>query len=365
MTLRRCCALTILLLTGTALLALAACGDLGYYRQAAQGQWDLLSHRRDIHQVLADPATTPALREKLTDVLAIRDFASRELDLPENGSYRYYADLGRPSVVWNVIATPEFSLEPVRWCFPFAGCVPYRGYYRQADAEAFAAELRGQGDDVYVYGVRAYSTLGWFNDPILNTFINGPDYATAGLIFHELAHQKIYVKGDADFNEAFASTVEQEGLRLWLEKNGREKELASNRTGLERRQDFLALLKTSRDQLAALYAQPLPVADKRQEKGRILAVLRQSYRELKVRWGGYAGYDRWFATDLNNARFVAVTTYQRLVPAFRQLLREAGGSWPQFYARVKALADLPTSTRQARMQGLLVAAGGHPPVRSF
>jgi predicted aminopeptidase len=365
MTLRRCCALTILLLTGAVLLALAACGDLGYYRQAAQGQWDILSHRRDIRQVLADPATTPALREKLTDVLAVRDFASRELDLPENGSYRCYADLGRPSVVWNVIATPEFSLEPVRWCFPIAGCVPYRGYYRQTDADAFAAELRGQGDDVYVYGVRAYSTLGWFDDPILNTFINGPDYATAGLIFHELAHQKIYVQGDADFNEAFASTVEQEGLQLWLEKNGREKDLATYRTGLERRRDFLALLKTSRDQLAALYIQPISDADKRQEKARILAGLRQSYLELKVRWGSFAGYDRWFTTDLNNARFAAVTTYQRLVPAFRQLLRESAGNWPQFYARVKALADLPSSARQARMQGLLVAADGQAPVRSF
>jgi predicted aminopeptidase len=365
MTLRRCCTLSVLLLTGLLLLALAACGDLGFYRQAAQGQWDILSRRRDIRQLLADPATPPPLREKLTRVLAIRDFASRELDLPENGSYRYYADLDRPSVVWNVVATPEFSLEPVRWCFPFAGCVPYRGYYHQGDAETFADALRRKGDDVYVYGVAAYSTLGWFDDPILNTFINGPDTATAGLIFHELAHQKIYVKGDADFNEAFASTVQEAGLQLWLERSGREEEVAAYRTGLERSRDFLVLVRATREQLAALYDQPLPEARKRQEKARILAGMRQSYQQLKAQWGGYAGYDRWFATELNNARFVAVSTYQRLVPAFRELLRESKGNWPQFYSRVKELAGLTLPDRQARMQGLLIAATGHGPVRSF
>ncbi len=333
--------------------AFSACSDFGYYRQCAAGQIDLLSRRRAISDLLADPATAAPLKERLAQVLAIRDFASRELLLPDNESYRCYADLGRPSVVWNVVAAPEFSLQPVRWCFPVAGCVPYRGYYRQADAEAFAGGLRLAGNDVYVYGVPAYSTLGWFDDPILNTFIDRPDRDLAGLIFHELTHQKLYLKGDAEFNEALATTVEIEGVDLWLQAHGTAEDRAAQRRARSRQEAFLDLVAGTRERLADLYQQPIPDEEKRVGKKAVLDDLRRDYEALKTSWTGYSGYDRWFSEDLNNARFVSVSTYRRLVPAFQFLLHSQEGDWLRFFRAVEELAALPAGERKARLEGFL------------
>ncbi|GAB6082554.1 aminopeptidase [Desulfuromonas carbonis] len=358
MRLRRWCGLLVLLLAGLFPLGLGACGDLGYYRQAAQGQWDLLSRRRDIQRLIDDPTTAPDLRQKLTTILAIREFASRELGLPDNGSYRCYADLERPCVVWNVVAAPEFSLEPRRWCFPVAGCVPYRGYYAEAAAREFAAGLASGGDDVYVYGVTAYSTLGWFDDPVLNTFVQGPTAATAGLIFHELAHQQVYAKGDADFNEAFAMTVEIAGVERWLDRYGDDAARQAHQLREGRQAEFLALVSVTRGRLAALYGEELPAAEMRRAKAAILADMRVAHERLKASWQGYAGYDRWFAEPLNNGRFVAVNTYRRLLPAFQQLLAEQDGDLPRFYAAVQTLADLPLAARRQRLAALLEKSAG-------
>lgn len=354
MKLRRRYAVTILLLlVGLTLLALGACSDLGYYRQAASGQWQILSRRQDISKLLADPATPKKLRGRLQTALSIRDFASQDLSLPDNGSYRCYADLGRPCVVWNVVAAPPFSLTPRRWCFPIAGCVPYRGYYDEAAARKFAAGLASGGDDVYVYGVTAYSTLGWFDDPVLNTFIDKPDYVLAGMIFHELAHQEVYVKGDADFNEAFAMTVQLAGVERWLADHGSADERAAYARAQARQEEFLALVRATRGQLQALYDRPGPAPQMLQAKAEILAGMRQQYAALKQSWGGYAGYDRWFAAPLNNARFVAVATYRHLVPAFTRLLAQYHGDFGQFYGAVQALAELPAQERRQRLEALL------------
>lgn len=342
--------LAVLLVT----LLLAGCGEAGYYWQAASGQLQILSRRRPISQVIVDPATPATLKERLELVLRLRDFASAELGLPENDSYRCYADLGREAVVWNVVAAPEFSLQARTWCFPFAGCVAYRGYFARADAEAFAASLRAAGDDVLVYGVVAYSTLGWFDDPVLNTFIERPEPALAGMLFHELSHQRLYLKGDSPFNEGFAQVLEEAGVERWLQGHAPGK-LDAWREQRRREREFLALLRSTREQLAILYAGNLPDAEKRAEKQRLFAALRLRYQEQRQAWGGYAGYDRWFEQDLNNARLLSVGTYHDLAPAFRALLRREGGDVPAFLRAVEALAALDPGARAARLRELETA----------
>ena len=251
--------LTRLSLLAAAVALLPGC----YYGHLARGQLDLLSKRVPIAEVLADPATDAALRRKLERALDARAFASRELGLPDNASYTSYADLGRPYAVWNVFAAPELALEPHEWCYPFLGCLAYRGFYDRARAEAAAAELKEQGLDVYVAGIPAYSTLGWFDDPLLNT-MNGEEDALAGTIFHELAHQVHFVDGDTAFNESFATFVEQEGLRRYLKD---APELAAAAARRERwQEDFVALMLGARERLAAIYASEAPDADKRERK---------------------------------------------------------------------------------------------------
>jgi predicted aminopeptidase len=355
MRIRSSCLLVTLLILAGLVVGLSSCSNLGYYRQCAVGQIDILARRQAIDKVIADPRTDPELRRKLTAVLQMRDFASAELHLPDNGSYRCYADLDRPCVVWNVVATDEFSLDPIRWCFPVAGCVPYRGYYKEAAAEKFAAGLRQDGKDVYVYGVPAYSTLGWFDDPVLNTFVHRPDYIVAGLLFHELAHQQVYIKGDADFNEAFATTVETEGVRRWLAAFGDATSRQAWQEREVRREDFLDLVAATRQRLADLYSGSGDRAGKRAAKEAILNRMRGDYAALKNQWNGYSGYDRWFDGALNNARFVSVTTYRRLVPAFQRLLQEQDGDLRRFYAAVRDLAEQPPDRRRERLEALLQA----------
>jgi predicted aminopeptidase len=342
------------------LCSLTGCAQLAYYAQSVRGQLDIWSRERPIAAVLGDAATPRALRDKLELVLKAREFASAELGLPRNGSYRTYADLERPYVVWNVFAAPEFSVTPSRWCFLMVGCVSYRGYFSKAGADAFAAEAARGGNDVYVGGVPAYSTLGWFADPVLNTFVNYTTAQVARIIFHELAHQVVYVKGDSVFNESFAATVEREGLRRWLARHGSEAERERYALARQRRADFVRLIETYRGRLAALYGEPLDAGTMRVQKQRLFGQMQQDYAGLKQSWGGYAGYDRWFAQKPNNALLASVAIYTQRVPAFEAILREQGADLPRFYAAVQALARLDKAARDARLAAYSSLAATSP-----
>jgi predicted aminopeptidase len=337
----------LVFLGGCALLA--SCGDLGYYAQCATGHLGVMAKCEPIPRLIADPATPAALKGQLEKVVAIRDFASRELGLPENGSYRSYGDLGRPYVIWNVVAAPEFSMTPLQWCFPVAGCVSYRGYFKRRAAEDFAAGLRRQGNEVYLYGVSAYSTLQWFDDPVLNTFLDRPEPFLAGMIFHELAHQQFYVKDDSSFNEAFATTVELEGVRRWLERGGDPEGAEAYRAQFHRHEELLHLLTGVRDELEKLYAAGRSITEMRREKEAIFRRARMNYGELKESWAGYDGFDNLMA-GLNNARLGSMSTYHDLVPAFQQLLAAEDGRLPAFYRVVAELGKLPQAERHARLQ---------------
>ena len=334
------------------LLAAAAlaggCSSVGYYLQSIEGQMQILQERRSITDVSASPTTPPALKARLKVVLGIRDFASHALKLPDNQSYRGYADLGRQYVVWNVFAAEEFSVKPRQWCFPIAGCVGYRGYFAQARAEAYARELRDEGLDVFVSGVPAYSTLGWFDDPVLNTFIHYPEYELARLIFHELAHQVAYAKNDSEFNESFSVAVELEGVQRWIAAHGDAGMRADFERSQQRRAQFSAQVLIYREALDALYRSELPPAVMRERKAGVFADLKQDYQALKTEWGGFAGYDRFFS-DINNANLASVAIYHTLVPQFRQLLARSNGDLAAFYDEVKQLATLGKDERAARL----------------
>jgi len=350
--------MTLCLRLAVACLVLMAsgCANVGYYLQSVSGQLDIWRREQPIGAVIADPATPAALKEKLAQVQEIRRFASTELDLPQNDSYTRYADLGRQYVVWNVFATTEFSMQPMQWCFPFAGCVSYRGYFSRRDAERFAAGLAVRDNDVFVGGVPAYSTLGWFADPVLNTFIHHPDYRIAQLIFHELAHQKVYARNDSMFNESFAAVVEEAGVRRWLERHGTDRERSAYDRERAYRDDFVRLVQTYHGRLSALYDSDLSPAVMRERKGETLAEMNRDYAQLKTKWGGYSGYDAWFERRPNNAQIASVAIYTKLVPGFRALLRRHGGELPGFYAAVQALAALPADQRTDRLERL--AASG-------
>jgi predicted aminopeptidase len=329
----------------------AGCSSLGYYAQAAYGQYDLLAQARPIDTWLADPAISVHLRSKLQTVQEIRRFAVEQLDLPDNGSYKNYAQLTRQFVVWNVVAAPALSLQAHTWCFPIAGCVDYRGYYHQQDAQEYGKALARQGYDVQVAGVPAYSTLGWFNDPVMSTFIDYPDGELARLIFHELAHQVLYVKGDSQFNESYATAVEELGLERWLQARHDAGLSETYRVFATRKQDFLALLLKYRRQLQGTYQSDASDAEKHQRKAQIFDALRAEYQQLKQGWGGFSGYDHWFAMPLSNAHLALVGTYHDRVPAFRALFLQSR-SFADFFARVKTLASLDKPQRDAALDCL-------------
>jgi predicted aminopeptidase len=330
---------------------LTSCSSLNYYTQAAQGQFELLSDARSIDDWLADPGTNAKLRHRLETARRIRRFAIERLNLPDNDSYKNYAALSRPYVLWNVVATPELSLKPMQWCFPVAGCVNYRGYYSKDAAQEYARELRAEGNDVEVGGVTAYSTLGWFNDPLISTFINYPDAELARLIFHELAHQIVYVAGDSQFNESFASSVEEAGVELWLERFGNPAMRENFVRYTTRKREFLHLLLKYRSALEENYASKLPVAQRRATKARLFQELKDEYQLLKQGWGGYTGYDRFFAEPLSNAHLASIATYNDFVPGFRELLRRQK-TFTAFYAAVHRLADLGRTERHRRLKEL-------------
>jgi len=343
----------------TAVLAAGAvcltsgCGTLAYYAQAAGGHLDLMQRSRPVADWLADDSTPPALRERLLLTQRMRDFAVATLALPDNGSYRRYADLERSAVVWNVVAAPELSLTLKSWCFPVLGCVGYRGYFDRAGADALAKRLEAEGWEVRVYGVPAYSTLGWTDwiggDPLLNTFVHWPEGELARLIFHELAHQVAYAKDDTTFNESFATAVERIGGARWLEHHAAPAARTEYAALQSRRDDFRALTLRTRRELEAVYASELSDAVKRERKAEVLAAMRAEYASLKAeRWGGYAGYDDWFARA-NNAAFGVQAAYFELVPTFERLFERQGADFAAFYAEVQRLADLPKDQRRARL----------------
>lgn len=343
---------TSLKLTGLSffLLLLSACSNVKYCVQCVTGHLEVMSLRRPIAEVLNDSTIPETERAQLARVLEIREFAVKELHLPDNDSYRLYADIARPYVVWNIVAAPEFSLSPKQWCYPVVGCIAYQGYYDVDEAKEKAAELAGQGYDVDVYGVKAYSTLKWFDDPVLNTFLNGTDSQLAGLIFHELAHQVVYVADDCAFNEAFAKTVEKDGLRWWLRANANEQEWQEYLDREESAREFLSVLSRAREKLTLLYSQPLPADEKRILKKEILEELAIELRTRQKQWANPTAVEKWLERGLNNARLMSIATYYDRVPAFQALLDSLGGDLQSFYLEVGLLAKLPAPERTARLK---------------
>ena len=337
-------------LAGWVVVLLSGCSSISYYSQLADGQWQLLRAREPVAEVIADPTRPQPLRDHLVQAQKARMFASEHLHLPDNQSYRLYADIGRPYVVWNVFATQEFSLTPENHCFPIAGCVAYRGYYSQGAARGEAALLRQRGMDVSIGGVEAYSTLGWFNDPIMSSMMHWGDERLATLIFHELAHQRFYVKDDTEFNESFATFVEQEGTRQWRVARG----LAPlGDSTLRQRDQFTRLILDTRKRLETLYAQPLSAEAMRQAKAAQFERLRQDYRQLRdSQWAGDKRYDAWINQPMNNARLLPFGLYDQWVPAFAALFKQEGGDWVRFYAAVERLGQLPVGARKTALRQL-------------
>lgn len=342
-----------LLLAGIATLAVAlsACSEVRYLAQAAGGQLDLLRRARPMAAVLADPATDAELRRKLELVGRVRAFAVGELGLPDHGAFLKYVDVGRPAVVWNVFSAPPDSVRLRTSCFPIAGCVTYRGYFHEADAQAYADLRRAAGDDVSVGGVSAYSTLGYLNDPVLSTMLSSSDASLIRTVIHELAHPALYVKDDTVFNESFATAVEEAGMRRWLAAYGTPGLAESDRLAQDRAAGFQKLLLQTRGELEALYAQNRPATEIQSRKAVILQTLHDRYAALKADWGGYSGYDGWFARGANNASLGAVAAYATLVPEFLALLERGGGDVPKMIAAAAECARRPGAGRQPCLKG--------------
>jgi predicted aminopeptidase len=332
---------------GATAVAVAGCVT-PYYWQAIGGQLELLRRRAPIAEVLADPAVDPKLKTTLSRVAEIRRFAVDELGLPDNDSYTSYVSLDRSYVVWNVVATEEFSVDPRRWCFPFAGCVAYRGYFDQAAAERYASKLAAEGLDTVSGGSTAYSTLGYFADPVVSTMVGGGEHYVAALLFHELAHQKLYVKDDSEFSESFAMVVEEIGMERWLADNATPADLERYRARRSRRAQFADLIAAQQQRLRAIYGSGAPTETLRAEKRAAFDTLRAEYEALKASWGGNTDYDAWFEQPLNNAALASVATYSRWTPALRARLEEVG--FAEFYADAAALAKLEGEKRAERLQ---------------
>jgi predicted aminopeptidase len=357
-----------LALAAVMLAALCGCSSTTYLLQAADGEWHVMHGRKPIVQVIDDPQTPEPLVRELGEVRAARDFASRELKLPDNDSYRTYVKINRAYVVWNVVAAPALSVEPKQWCFPIAGCVTYRGYFNEKRARKFAAGLRRDGYDVAVAGVPAYSTLGKLPDPVMSTMMRYGSDELAAMIFHELAHQLLYVKNDSRFDEAFAVTVENEGLKRWLEYRGEPARIAELDRQRAEDQQFIALLRRTRDRLAHLYASQAPRQLELRRKQRIFGELADEIRALERRLAVRAPlYDQWIAEGLNNADLASVDTYYDCLPGFERLLQQEDGDLPRFYDAARKLAHEPQPTRDAQLcsnSPALTATAADPAART-
>jgi len=350
-------------LTTTILLALLAvfltqlsgCAGPAYYSQAIAGHLHLMRSRVPVSELLADPGTDPELARRLRLTLEMRQFAEDKLFLPANGSYSRMAITGKDAVTWNVVAAPEFSVEPRLWCFPIAGCVAYRGYFDRRRAEEFAVKMVKKSFDVMISPAVAYSTLGWFEDPLLDTMLKYPDAILAGIIFHELAHERLYVPGDTGFNEAFAGFVEQTGVQLWLSDSGRSDELGQWEARKRASMQFNGLLKETREQLLAVYSSGQPDETLRQEKKRIFGDLRSRYRALVDEdWEGVDYFASWMDGDLNNAYLALMDSYEGGTCAFAALFRESGENLQRFYELAAEKAGLEKEIRQAWLDGACV-----------
>ncbi len=339
-----------LLVAAVALLQMA-CHPL-YLAQAAAGQLAILQARRPVAGVQADPATPATLRARLALADDALRFARDELALPDNGSYRQYVELDRAYPVWNVFAAPEFSLVLRRWCFPVAGCTAYRGYFDEGKARAFAAGLAAGGGDVFVSAVPAYSTLGFFRDPLLSSITALPDSAMAALLFHELAHQRFYVAGDTAFNESFATLVEQEGMLRWLAARGDSVGRCRYLSGLERERQVRSLLREAHGHLRTIYTRPDTDVAMRAAKAAVIDNLRQRYATLRAGWREPPYFDGWFAGPINNARLGALAAYDHYVGALRVILEAEGADLPAFYRRMVRLGRLSVADR-AEVLGLI------------
>jgi predicted aminopeptidase len=336
------------------MMILCGCQSTSYYSQAMMGHARIMLAQRPISELLGEPDTSPALREKLSYVLALREFARKDLLLPVGDAYRGYVDLHRTHVVWNVFAAPELSLEPKTWCYPVVGCASYRGYFARQNAESYSADLSREGYDVFVAGALAYSTLGWFDDPVLSTFLQLDDARLSALIFHELTHRMLYVAGDTSFNEGLATAVEQEGLHRWA--------AASQAPGLlteyERQQRlserFIAMVSKCRNELSDLYAGDFPVDRKRAGKAAIFGALRRDFEAEKHRIPELAAYDHWVVSGLNNAGLATIAVYHELVPAFKRMLSRSNGDLAAFYQECRRLSRLPPPEREQHLRQLML-----------
>jgi predicted aminopeptidase len=330
--------------------AAAGCSHVGYYAQAVSGQCGVWARQRSVESLLERPDTSPALRRQLAFAVRIREFARDELHLDSGGSYRRYADLGRDYVSWSVTAAPAYSLEPKEWWYPVVGSLSYRGYFREDSARVLANELRSEGWDVSVGGVTAYSTLGWFSDPLLNTYIFDSEVRLADLLFHELAHRRFFVAGDTEFNEAFATAVAAEGVKRWLEHTGDSNLVAAVQRQEPRDDAVRRVLLAGRNRLSALYretAEPTALRDgKTREFERITAEL----RDLATDWGDDRAVEPWLRAPLNNARLNDVATYYELVPKFEGLLRDCGGDLESWYRRVEKIGELGRVERRSALK---------------
>jgi predicted aminopeptidase len=335
------------------LVALTGCESIRYYNHLISGQINIINKNKPIHQLLDEPHVPEKLKAQLELVLDIRKFAKNELCLPVKNQYLSFVDLQRPFAVWNVYATPEFSFAPKTWCYPVVGCTSYRGYFSKQDARDSADKLKKQGYDVFMGGVAAYSTLGWFDDPVLSTFVYRSHVKLAALIFHELAHQLLYVEDDTTFNESFATAVEQEGLRRWLATKDDLNALTDYQIDYQRHRQFVQLVMKYRKQLESLYAKDVSTPTKRDAKALIFDAVRDEYRRLKQQWEGYSGYDLWFSQTLNNAQLISVSTYYDLVPEFLRLLQYSEYNLKLFYKECRNLAQKTKEERRARLQEYL------------
>lgn len=335
---------------------LQGCAAVNYYSQLIDGHFDLMGRAEPINEVTAREESPSELRAALKMAVLVRDFASSELALPDNKSYRTYADLERDQVVWMVVATPEFSIEPHRSCFLVVGCLSYRGYFARKDAEAFAAELKQQGMDTYIGRSLAYSTLGWFDDPLLNTIVKGGETRIVEVIFHELAHQQLYVNGDTTFNESFATAVARIGAMRWFELRNEQEKYHAYLQSQARELAFNRLLIKRRETLGELYKRQLIPEAMRSEKAAQFAQLQLDYRDLMIGLGGGHEYDRWMAQSLNNAHLALNATYQEHVPAFVRLFEENGRQFADFYRAAKKLGALPQKERDREIAALLERA---------
>jgi len=352
---KRTLKLVTLVSSSLLLLSLTACESVKFYSQAAQGHSQIMLQRQPIQHVINAPETTITTRNKLATVQAARDFAINHLKLPNNGSYTQYVDIKRPYVVWNVVATKAHSTKPIQHCFPIAGCVSYRGYFSQQAAHAYANQLKAQGYDTIISGAAAYSTLGWFSDPVLNTMLRRSDLALAGLIFHELAHQQVYQAGDTAFNESFATAVEQAGIDAWAKHQQHSPDaLQQYRQAKKINANVVALILKHRQQLEQSYQALLPtdLVGLENAKKEGIAALQQEYKAMSLAGKGSKGYDRWFAQPLNNASLVLFGDYHGWLGAFENLLAQSQGDWSRFYEKVEALAKLDKKARTRALQNL-------------